>query len=66
MPVVVLDSCPVSTCRKLWSGAVAFRRSGRAVSVWQQRHVRPAVGIDSLFGALCTGTGPGEVMSTGT
>ena len=32
--------CPVSTCRKLWSPAVAIRRSRRAVSVWQQRHVR--------------------------
>ena len=38
MPVVVLDRCPVSTCRILWSPAV--RRSGGAVSVWQQRQVR--------------------------
>ena len=33
MPVVVLDRCPISTCRKLWSSAVAVRRSGRVVSV---------------------------------
>ena len=37
MPVVVLDRCPVSTCRKLRSPAVAVRRSGRDVSVGQQR-----------------------------
>ena len=40
MPVVVLDRCPVSTCRKLRSPAVAVRRSGRDVSVGQQRQVR--------------------------
>ena len=40
MPVVVLDRCPVSTCRKLWSPAVAVRRSGRVVSVRQQRQAR--------------------------
>ena len=40
MPAVVLDRCPVSTCRKLWSPAVAVRRSGRVVSVWQQEQVR--------------------------
>ena len=40
MPVVVLDRCPVSTCRKLWSPAFAVHRSGRVDSVWQQRQVR--------------------------
>ena len=40
MPRVVLDRCPVLTCRKLWSLAVAVRRSARVVSVWQQRHKR--------------------------
>ena len=40
LPVVVLDRCLVSTCRKLWSPAVAVRRPGRVVSVWQQKHLR--------------------------
>ena len=52
MPIVVLDRCPVSMCRKLWSPAVAVRR---AVSVWQQRQVRTA--------QLCSGQLPWVVSS---
>ena len=66
-------------CRKLWSPAVAFRRSGRDVSVWQQRDVRtvqlcsrqlPWVVSSgqlrgSFQGRVCTGTRPARSCPQG-
>ena len=66
MPVVVLDRCPVSTCRKLWSSQLQFvgqvepslfgnrdlyAQCNCAVCSWQGGRV--------VHGALHTGAGPG-------